>query len=85
MEILRDKYPNDVEICVADTLHLKEYLEVLSKTNVMVDQCKEHCRGMNAYHAKCGTDCKTVRVCLGKQSTNYTMGRGIKTLCRRIS
>ena len=48
MEILRDKYPNDVEICVADTLPLKEYLEVLSKTNVMVDQCKEHCWGMNA-------------------------------------
>lgn len=48
MEILRDKYPNDVDICVADTLPLKEYLEVLSKTNVMVDQCKEHCWGMNA-------------------------------------
>ena len=48
LEILRDKYPNDVDICVADTLPLKEYLEVLSKTNVMVDQCKEHCWGMNA-------------------------------------
>lgn len=48
LEILRDKYPNDVEICVADILPLKEYLEVLGKTNVMVDQCKEHCWGMNA-------------------------------------
>lgn len=48
LEILRDKYPNDVDICVADTLPLKDYLEVLRKTNVMIDQCKEHCWGMNA-------------------------------------
>ena len=74
MEILRDKYPNDVEICVPDTLTLKEYLEVLSKNNVMVDQCKENCWGMNACYTKCRPDCKTVRVCFGKQSMDSTVG-----------
>ena len=47
LKIIKDKYPNDVDICVADTLPLNEYLEVLKKTNVLVDQCKEHCWGMN--------------------------------------
>ncbi len=27
---------------------LDEYLEVLRSTNILVDQCKEHCWGMNA-------------------------------------
>lgn len=51
LNIIKEKYPNDVEICVADTLPLKEYLRVIEKTNVLVDFCKEHCWGMNACYA----------------------------------
>ena len=72
--ILRDKYPNDVDICVAETLPLKEYLEVLSKTNVMVDQCKEHCWGMNAcYGMALG------KVVLGGASRNSLKEFGLET------
>ncbi len=51
LEIVKSKYPNDIDICVADVLPLKDYLEVLKKANVIVDQCKEHCWGMNACYA----------------------------------
>lgn len=47
-DIIASKYPNDVEMLVLGNLPFKEYLEVLRKTNVLVDQCKEHCWGMNA-------------------------------------
>lgn len=47
-DIIRTKYPNDVEMVVADRLPFKEYLEVLKKTNVLVDACKEHLYGLNA-------------------------------------
>lgn len=47
-EMIQNKYPNDVEMLVCGSLPFQEYLEVLGKTNVLVDQCKEHCWGMNA-------------------------------------
>ena len=47
-EIISQKYPNDVEVIIEGRLPLKEYLEVLRRTNVLVDQCKEHCWGLNA-------------------------------------
>lgn len=51
MEIFQAKYPNDVEMIVADFLPLNEYLEVLSKTNVVIDQCRSYSYGMNAIYA----------------------------------
>lgn len=47
-DIIQKKYPNDVEMIICGNLPFREYLEVLRKTNVLVDQCKEHCWGMNA-------------------------------------
>ncbi len=47
-EIIQNKYPHDVETVICGRLPFQEYLEVLRKTNVLVDQCKEHCWGMNA-------------------------------------
>lgn len=47
-EIIQKRYPNDVEMIVCGSLPFQEYLEVLRKTNVLVDQCKEHCWGLNA-------------------------------------
>lgn len=48
LDIIKKKYPNDVEIIVDGKLPLKEYLKVLSRTNILVDQCKEHGWSMNA-------------------------------------
>lgn len=47
-DIIQKKYPNDVEMIICGNLPFREYLEVLQKTNVLVDQCKEHCWGLNA-------------------------------------
>lgn len=47
-EIIQKKYPNDVEMIICGNLPFQEYLEVLRRTNILVDQCKEHCWGMNA-------------------------------------
>ncbi len=47
-EIIQKRYPNDVETIICGSLPFQEYLEVLQKTNILVDQCKEHCWGMNA-------------------------------------
>lgn len=47
-DIVQKKYPNDVEMLVHGRLPFQEYLQVLHKTNILVDQCKEHGWGMNA-------------------------------------
>ena len=47
-DIIQKKYPGDVETIICGRLPFQEYLEVLRKTNILVDQCKEHCWGMNA-------------------------------------
>lgn len=51
LSIIQKKYPNDVEIVIDGKLPLKKYLEVLSRTNILIDQCKEHCYGLNALYA----------------------------------
>ncbi|MFD2442765.1 glycosyltransferase [Bacillus sp. CGMCC 1.16607] len=51
MNIFQKKYPNDVEMIYADFLPLNEYLEVLSKTNVVIDQCRSYSYGMNAVYS----------------------------------
>ncbi|AVK82730.1 glycosyltransferase [Lysinibacillus sp. B2A1] len=51
MEIFKSKYPNDVEMINADFLPLNEYLEVMSKTHVVIDQCRSFSYGMNALYS----------------------------------
>ena len=51
MDIFQKKYPNDVEMVYADFLPLNEYLEVISKTNVVIDQCRSYGYGMNAIYS----------------------------------
>lgn len=50
LDIIKQRYPNDVEIIVDGKLPLNEYLKVLQRTNILVDQCKEHGWSMNACH-----------------------------------
>lgn len=72
--IINKKYPNEVEFIVDGKLPLDEYLKVLRRTNILVDQCKEHCWGMNAcYGMAMG------KVVLGGASPRSLEEFGIKT------
>ena len=51
MKIFQKRYPNDVEMIYADFLPFNEYLEVISKTNVVIDQCRSYSYGMNAVYS----------------------------------
>ncbi|SEM88720.1 Glycosyltransferase involved in cell wall bisynthesis [Paenisporosarcina quisquiliarum] len=51
MEIFSKKYPDEVEMINAEFLPLNEYLEILTKTNVIIDQCRSYSYGMNALYA----------------------------------
>lgn len=72
-EIIKQKYPNDVEIVIEGRLPLKEYLEVLKRTNILVDQCKEHCWGLNACYGMAQG-----KVVLGGASNNSLREFGLK-------
>ena len=50
-EIIKERHPDDVEIIVDGKMPLNDYLELLKNVNILVDQCKEHCYGMNALYA----------------------------------
>jgi hypothetical protein len=47
-EILRKKYPNDLELTIAGHLPLNEYLKVVGNANVVVDQVRSYSLAMNA-------------------------------------
>lgn len=51
LDIIKKKYPDEVEVIIDGKLPLEEYLDVLSRTNILIDQCKEHCYGLNALYA----------------------------------
>lgn len=51
LNIIASKYPNDVEVIIDGKMPLSDYLQLLRRTNVLIDQCKEHCWGMNACYA----------------------------------
>jgi glycosyltransferase involved in cell wall biosynthesis len=48
MELLKEKYPNDVEIIIDGHMPFEKYVKVLEKTNVVVDQCLTYGYGINA-------------------------------------
>lgn len=47
MEKLREKYPDDVEIIIDGHMPFNEYIKVIEKTNVVVDQCLTYGYGIN--------------------------------------
>lgn len=51
MKKIKEKYPNDVEISIKKRIPLKEYLKIMSETNVVLDQCKGYSMGLNALMA----------------------------------
>ena len=50
-EYLRKKYPNDLELVIEGNLPLNEYLELMQRTNVIVDQMHSHSLGVNGVYA----------------------------------
>lgn len=50
-EKLQEKYPNDVECVISGKMAFADYLDVLAKTNISVDQVFSYCLGMNALYS----------------------------------
>ena len=51
MNIIKEKYPDDVELMIDGKMPLNDYLKWLSSANILIDQCKEHAYGLNAMYA----------------------------------
>lgn len=51
LDIVSQKYPQDVEIIADGKMPLEKYLHILQKTNIIVDQCFSLSYGMNAIYA----------------------------------
>jgi len=47
-DILSKKYPNDLELIIDGKMPLDKYLEVISKSNVIIDQTNSYSMGLNA-------------------------------------
>jgi len=50
---LESKYPNHLELIIDGKLPLNQYLKLLSRVNVVVDQLNSYSCGMNALYAMC--------------------------------
>lgn len=48
MNEIRERYPNDVEIIISNPLPYDEYINVIRKANIIVDQCFSYGYGLNA-------------------------------------
>lgn len=51
MERLQEKYPDKVECIIQGHTPLKEYLDLMQRTNIVVDQCRAYGLGVNAVYA----------------------------------
>ncbi|WP_294208407.1 hypothetical protein [uncultured Chryseobacterium sp.] len=47
-EYLKKKYPNDLDLIIGKRLPFNEYLEILNKTNIVIDQTSSYSLGINA-------------------------------------
>lgn len=74
LKIIKDRYPNDVEVIIDGKMPLDKYLQFLKGINILVDQCKEHCYGMNALYAMAEG-----RIVLGGASDNSLKELGISS------
>lgn len=50
-EYLSKKYPNELELIIDGHMPLNEYLDVMKRTNVVIDQMYSHSLGMNGVYA----------------------------------
>lgn len=49
--ILRKKYPNDLDLVIKGNLPIDEYLALMAKTNVVIDQTNSYSCGVNGIYA----------------------------------
>ncbi len=50
-EKLAKRYPNDLELIIQGNMPQKDYFELMSRTNVIIDQTNSYSLGMNALYA----------------------------------
>ncbi|XHR85598.1 MAG: glycosyltransferase [Gloeotrichia echinulata GP01] len=50
-EVLATKYPNDLELVIDGKMPLNDYLAMMKRTNVVIDQMYSYSCGMNAIYA----------------------------------
>ena len=50
-EILNNRYPNDLELIIKGKMPLRDYLELMQKTNVVIDQTSTYTLGVNGVYA----------------------------------
>jgi hypothetical protein len=50
-KVLDEKYPNQMELIIEGNLPLNEYLLLMEKTNIVIDQVSSYSCGMNAIYA----------------------------------
>ena len=50
-KILEKKYPNDLELIIDGNMPLEKYLEVMRKTNIVIDQTNSYSLGVNGIYA----------------------------------
>jgi hypothetical protein len=48
---LKTKYPNDFELIIEGQMPLKKYLEVMERTNIVIDQLNSYSLGVNGVYA----------------------------------
>lgn len=51
LSIIKNRYPNKVDIRIEAGMPLVEYLKVLKDSNIIIDQCKSYSYGMNAIYS----------------------------------
>jgi hypothetical protein len=51
MDIIQERYPKEVRCIIKGGLPLSEYLSLLRKSNIVIDQCNSYSWGMNALYA----------------------------------
>lgn len=50
-DYLRKKYPNDLELVIDGQMPLDEYLQLMQRTNIVIDQMYSHSLGVNGIYA----------------------------------
>jgi glycosyltransferase involved in cell wall biosynthesis len=48
LDIIKEKYPDKVEVVIDGKMPYAKYVEVLNRSNIVIDQCKSYAYGMNA-------------------------------------
>ena len=51
MFMIKEKYPDDVELIIDGKMPLKKYLELLKDSNIVIDQALSYSYGMNAVYS----------------------------------